>query len=112
MARQQCPLLWYACLGLERRQSSAKHVIISLACFCCGLASGGKAWEINDYLLGLPAGRRPRPGQRWVEPTAVLQHPPGGGAAHRLVVRPSATACQQLKPRQGMGRSIELGLCD
>src|ERR1035437_8244313 len=28
-----------------------KHVIISLACFCCVPASGGKAWETNDYLL-------------------------------------------------------------
>jgi hypothetical protein len=33
------------------RRQTAKHVIISLACFCCGAASGGKAWEINNYLL-------------------------------------------------------------
>ena len=29
----------------------SKHVIISLACFCCGPASGGKVRETNDYLL-------------------------------------------------------------
>ena len=30
---------------------AAKHVIISVACFCCGPASGGNVRETNDYLL-------------------------------------------------------------